>query len=214
MAGIGVYGVYYKKCVKNADGETTGYTGTRKIMGHAVSVSFEPTQPDDNPLWANNRVVESDAIGGSGGTITMTLDRLTLATAADLYGITPEEITQTIGENEIKGTGIAYTGAEMSAPVGVAYVKQHQMDNSRGHHELVFFREVTFQRPTDEAETMDGGTIEWQTPELTGTVAGIEGDGSGAWERHEMWPTLAAALARLDTLFGTDEETGGGTTSP
>ena len=55
MAGIGMYGVYYAKCVKN-DGVTTGYTGGVKTLGKAISANFTPSNPEDNPLYASNGV--------------------------------------------------------------------------------------------------------------------------------------------------------------
>lgn len=199
MAGIGLYGVFYKKCVKEG-GATTGYEGTLAMMGKAVSANFEPNSPEDNPLYANNGVAENDSSSGSGGTLTQTLDRMTLETASALYGTTVEKVSVTIGENQIEGTEIAYKGTEQSVPVGVAYIKLQQEDGVRTH-EVVFYREVTYSRPSDESQTM-GESIEWQTPEIEGTVAGLQGDGSHPWYRASRWPTQDAAIAYIFTLFG------------
>lgn len=199
MAGIGLYGVFYSKCVKS-DGVTTGYDGNVKIMGKAISAEFEPNTPDDNPLYANNGVAENDASTGSGGTLTQTLDRMTLETAADLYGTTANKVTVSVGEESVEGLEITYKGSEVSAPVGVAYVKMHQEDGVR-YHEVVFYREATYSRPGDSAQTM-GETIEWQTPEITANVVGLQGDGSEPWYRVSRWPTQEAAIAYVYTLLG------------
>lgn len=212
MAGIGLYGVFYKKCIK-VDGVCTGYEGAATLMGKAISANFEPNTPEDNPLYANNSVAENDISAGSGGTLSTTLDRMTLNVMSDLYGTTVEEVTATVDGKEVTGQEIGYKGSEVSVPVGVAYIKLNQEDGVRSH-EVVFYREVTFTRPADNSQTMPR-TIEWQTPELTGTVAGMQGDGSGKWFRRSRWESQAAAIAYIYKLFGEDAtpaqvaETGG-----
>lgn len=207
MAGIGLYGVFYSPCVKSA-GVTTGYSGDIKMMGKAISANFEPNVPDEDSLAANNGVAETNASSGSGGTLTQTLDRMTLETASALYGTTVQKVTVTVGETQVEGTEISYKGSEVSVPVGAAYIKMAQEDGVR-IHELVFYREVLYSRPSDDAQTLDpNGSIEWKTPELTGQVAGMQGDGSNPWYRISRWPTQEAALAYMETLFGgtlTDE---------
>lgn len=197
MAGIGLYGVYYAKATVE-DGVVTGYTGGLKTMGKAISASFEPTTPDDNPLYANNAVAENDASGASGGTLTLTLDRLTQAAAADMFGLTVQDVQVTVGTSPgetVKGTSLKYTGNEQSAPLGVAFIRMNQEDGVR-NHEVIIYRRVMFSMPSMEAETM-GEAIEWQTPEIEGTVTGLEGDGTNAWFEQAVFPSQAAAIAYI-----------------
>lgn len=199
MAGIGLYGVFYSKCVKE-NGVTTGYDGTVKMLGKAVSADFDPNITEDDPLYANNGVAENDASSGSGGTLSLTLDRMALATHSDLYGTTVKTVEVLVGEEVVEGTEIVYKGNEVSIPVGSAYIKLHQEDGAR-LHEVVWYREVLYTRPGDTAETM-GKSIEWQTPEIEGTVAGMQGEGDEPWYRISRWPTQAAAIAYIYHLFG------------
>ena len=199
MAGIGLYGVFYSKCVKSG-GVVTGYDGSVKMMGKAIAAGFEPTTPEDNPLYANNGIGENDYSTGSGGALTMTLDRMALDTAADLFGTRVEEVEVTVDGTTVKGKEITYKGDEVSAPVGAAYIKMQQEDGVRSH-EVVFYREVEMSRPGEDAQTM-GETLEWQTPEISGTVAGLQGDGSQPWYRASRWPTQEAAIAYVFQLFG------------
>lgn len=199
MAGYALYGVFYSKCVKES-GVTTGYDGAVKMMGKAISADFDPNTPDDNPLYANNGVAENDSSAGSGGTLTQVLDRMTLETAADLYGTTVQKVSVTVGDESVEGTEIVYKGDEVSAPVGVAYIKAHREDGVRSH-EVVFYREATYSRPSDSAQTM-GESIEWQTPEIEATVVGLQGDGANPWYRVSRWPTQEAAIAYIYSLFG------------
>lgn len=201
MAGIGLYGVFYSPCVKTA-GVTTGYSGDIKLMGKAISANFEANTPEDNPLAANNGIAENDSSSGSGGTLTQTLDRMDLATAADLYGTTVQDVSVKLGELDVDGKEIVYKGNEVSKPVGAAYIKMVQEDGVR-IHEVVFYREVLYSRPKDDAQTLDpNGSIEWQTPEITGTVAGLQGDGLYPWYRVSRWPSQEAAIAYIEQLFG------------
>ena len=200
MAGIGMYGVYYSKATI-ANGVVTGYAGVQ-TMGKAISASFEPNTPDDNPLYANNAVAENDSSGASGGTLTLTLDRLTQEAAADLYGLTVEDVEVTVGDTpgkQVEGTALKYTGNEQSAPVGVAFIRQNQVDGVR-NHEVILYRRATFSMPADSAQTM-GESIEWQTPEIEASVMGLEGDGTNAWFEHVIFPTQEAAIAYLTNYF-------------
>ena len=200
MAGIGMYGVYYSKATI-ANGVVTGYAGV-KTMGKAISASFEPNTPDDNPLYANNAVAENDSSGASGGTLTLTLDRLTQEAAADLYGLTVEDVEVTVGDTpgtQVDGTALKYTGNEQSAPVGVAFIRQNQVDGVR-NHEVILYRRATFSMPADSAQTM-GESIEWQTPEIEASVMGLEGDGTNAWFEQVIFPTQEAAIAYITQYF-------------
>ena len=206
MAGIGMYGVYYSKATI-ANGVVTGYAGV-KTMGKAISASFEPNTPDDNPLYANNAVAENDSSGASGGTLTLTLDRLTQEAAADLYGLTVEDVEVTVGDTpgtQVEGTALKYTGNEQSAPVGVAFIRQNQVDGVR-NHEVILYRRATFSMPSDSAQTM-GESIEWQTPEIEASVMGLEGDGTNAWFEQVIFPTQEAAIAYITNYF---KESAGG----
>lgn len=198
MAGIGLYGVYYAKATV-ANGVVTGYAGVQS-MGKAISASFERTEADNNPLYANNAIAENDASSGSGGTLTLTLDRLTQAAYADLFGMTAQESSVTVGSETVTGTGFDYTGDEQGAPVGVAFIKWHQENDQRNKHEVVLFRNVTFSPPNIDGQTM-GESIEWQTPEITGTVVGKEGDGTNPWFVTRVFPTQAAAIQFITDQF-------------
>lgn len=199
MAGIGMYGVFYAKSVIQ-NGITTGYTGDTKMMGKAISASFEPNTPDDNPLYANNGEAENDSSGASGGTLTMTLDRLTMDAAADLYGLEVVETTVQVDGQTVTGKGLKYTGMEQSTPVGVAYIRMNQEDGVR-NHEVILYRRATFSMPAENAQTL-GESIEWQTPEISASVMGMEGDGSAPWYETFTFPTQAAAIAYVESVLG------------
>ena len=99
----------------------------------------------------------------------------------------------------MEGTGLKYTGNEQSAPVGVAFIRQTQVDGVR-NHEVILCRRATFSMPADSAQTM-GESIEWQTPEIEASVMGLEGDGTNAWFEQVIFPTQEAAIAYITNYF-------------
>lgn len=199
MAGIGMYGVFYAKAVVQ-NGVVTGYTGGTRTMGKAISASFEPNTPDDNPLYANNAEAENDSSGASGGALTLTLDRLTMEAAADMYGLQVVETQVMVNGETVTGRGLRYTGLEQSAPLGVAFIRMNQVNGVR-NHEVVLYRRSTFSMPNESAQTM-GESIEWQTPELSASVMGMEGDGAKPWYETMTFPTQAAGIAYIESIFG------------
>ena len=197
MAGIGLYGVYYSKATVNSDtGVLTGYNGVH-TMGKAISASFEPSTVDDNPLYANNGIAEKDLSAASGGTLDLTLDRLTQDAYADLFGLTLKAATVL---TSVGGSGFDYDGNELANPVGVAFIRWNQENNNRAHYDAVIYSYVTFSPPSDAYQTL-GETVEWQTPEISGTVAGAVMCGAKPWKKVYSFPSQAAAEAFITNYF-------------
>lgn len=194
MAGIGLYGVYYSKATLT-DGVLTGYNGIQ-TMGKAISASFEPAEANDNPLYANNGIAERDAAGGSGGTLNVTLDQLGQGAMADLFGLT----ASTAAVSGVTGTGFDFTGNELSAPVGVAFVRWNQVNNTRNHYQAVIFSYVMFSPNSEEYQTL-GESVEWQTPELSGIVSGGAVTGAKPWKKVYDFPDQDSAIAFITSYF-------------
>lgn len=197
MAYIGLYGVYYSKATMGNDGNVASYTGVEQ-MGKAISASFEPNDAGDNNLYANNNIAETDSASAAGGTLTLTLDKLTLDAYEDLFGVNKETVTVTVGGSSVTGTGFNFDGTEASNTVGVAFIRQKQESNDRGHHEAVIYSAVTFMPPSEEGQTM-GESIEWQTPEIEGTVT--TNTGALPWCKKFEFPTQAAAEQFITNYF-------------
>lgn len=194
MAGIGLYGVYYSKATM-ADGAVSAYSGVQ-TMGKAISATFEPKESNANVLYANNGIAERDAAASAGGTLNLTLDRLSQAAHADLFGLTQQSAT--VGD--VTGTGFDYDGDELANPVGVAFVRWMQEDNSRAHYEAVIFSHVLFNPPSDSYQTL-GETVEWQTPEISGTVSGGAITGTYPWKKVYQFPDQASCITFITNYF-------------
>ena len=197
MAGIGLYGVFYAKATVNSStGVLTGYNGVQ-TMGKAISASFEPATVDDNPLYANNGIAERDVSASSGGTLDLTLDRLKEAAYADLFGLTQKATTVL---TDVGGTGFEFSGEELANPVGVAFVRWIQEDNNRSHYDAVIYSYVVFTPPSDDCQTL-GETVEWQTPEISGTVYGKTRCGARPWKQVFRFLSQEAAEAFITNYF-------------
>lgn len=192
MAGIGLHGFYAAKATITT-GAVTAYSTWKKI-GRAINVAFTPAEGSTNDLWSDNAIGETDARQGSGGEVTCTLDRLTEDAYVDLFGYTLSTSSVTVNSSSVTGTGFAITGAEQSNPVGFGYVLWNQESNDRNKYVAVVYRNVTFKPPAVNGQTM-GESVEWQTPEITGTVVGKEGDGTKPWTEVKKFPSQAAAIA-------------------
>lgn len=199
MAGIGLYGVYYSKAAFTG-GVITGYSGPYE-MGKAISATFTPSSNAAAPLYANNGIAETDPNVANGGELQLTLDRLKAAAEQDLYGLTAVTSSVTVNSTTVSGTGYDFYGNEQAAPVGVAFIRQKQEDQSRSIHEVVLYAHVVFQ-PPDESINTRGETLEWQTPTITGTVSGASSAlGSRAWKQTRTFPSQAAAIEWISGQF-------------
>lgn len=194
MAGIGLYGVYYSKATLS-DGVLASYTGVHQ-MGKAISATFEPNETNANVLYANNGIAERDAAASSGGTLNLTLDRLSQDAYADLFGLTSANTVITA----VTGEGFDFTGNELANAVGVAFVRWAQENNNREHYQAVIFSYVMFNPPSDSYQTL-GETVEWQTPEISGTVSGGAVTGALPWKKVYEFPDQASAIQFITNYF-------------
>lgn len=206
MAGIGLYGVFYAKA-SIKDGAITGFQGAKR-MGDAISANYEPgSNGNDKNLWANNAIAETDAAAAAGGTLTVTLDRLTEEAHEDIFGLTKKEEQVNVGDSPVTGTGYDYTGDEQASVVGVAFIRWNQVKQSRAFHEAVIYSHCTFHEPKDSSKTYDrDGGVEWQTPELEATVAGTTSTGKFPWRKKYTFPTQEAAIEFIKQYFAAKEE--------
>ena len=203
MARIGMYGVYYSKCIIT-DATLTGYTGVKQL-GKAISSSFEGADTDPNPLYANNGIAETDAQASAGGDLTLTVDRLKAEARTDLFSLEEKTASVTVGEQTVTGKGFDDTGSEQSNPVGVAFVRQKQEDGNRNIHEAVIYSYCTFKQPSEEDSTQEE-SVDWGTTELEATVSGNSVTGTYPWRKRYTFPTLAAAIQFITDYFAAAEE--------
>ena len=91
MAGIGLRKPFYAIYNYNEESGTVTYTGGG-LLAKAVEFSASIESGDDNNLYADDVIAESDR-SFSNGSISITTDDLTTEASAAILGITAKEIT-------------------------------------------------------------------------------------------------------------------------
>ena len=125
--------------VRGSDGTYT----SGKAIGNAVEMSFEPGETKDNPLYADNTIVEADSSVAS-AKVTITNDGISLENLAFLLGVTTDSVTLTgatttaIKEMMIDGANPPY--------MGYGTVVRLQ-DNGVDKYKAVVIRKIKFAVP-------------------------------------------------------------------
>lgn len=143
-------------------------------------------------------------------------DDVVLDTANGILGYTVELETAGMKDTvraallgETKDSGDAYhiTGAT-SPDVGMGYVKQMREDGTSGAiettWEVMWYHKLKFAQPNEEARTKER-TMEWRTPTITGTGAGVFLTAAAEdpeFIEHKTFSTFAAAKTFLNGLAG------------
>lgn len=192
MATIGLskpyFGVY-----ANTDGVVTYTAGG--VFAKAVEFSATIESGDDNNLWADNMIAESDRSFG-GGSISITTDEISQAASAALLGLTSRTIT--VGTNP-SVTELVYDD-DMTVPdLGFGIIIRKKV-NGAYKYRAVFFHKIKFNIPEDAATTQ-GESIEWQTPTIEGTIMRDDSAKHG-WKSEVTVNTEAEAETYIKQKLG------------
>lgn len=192
MATIGVSKPYYGKYV-NTDGVVTYENGG--IFAKAIEFSASIESGDDNNLYADNGIAETDRSFG-GGSISVTTDEISQTAAAAILGITPNTIT--VGEDT--DVSELVFDDDMDIPdLGFGIIIKKKKSGTE-QYRAVFFHKVKFNIPEDAATTQ-GETIEWQTPTIEGTIMRDDSAKHG-WKSEVTVNTEAEAEAYIKQKLG------------
>lgn len=202
MASIGLRYPYYAKYnYDESTGEVT-YSGGG-LLGKAVDFSAKIESGDDNNLYADDGVAESDTSFG-GGELTITTDDLTQDASADIIGVKISETT--VGTEKV--TELVYD-EDMQAPYfGFGVIIPRRKNGVTSYRAVVFLR-IMFSVPEESAKTK-GNKIEWMTPSLTATILRSEAEKS-PWKRETTVESLATAKAYIKQILNITDATTGGT---
>lgn len=183
MAGIGLSKLLVAKYSNT--GTTVTYSGCT-TLGKATSFSSEIELSEDNDLYADNGIAETDDEFES-GTLTIGTDNLSAEVSALILGITVET------------DGSLHYGNNLAAPyLGFGTIVRKKVNNVL-QHRAVLYRKIKFSIPSDSAETK-GKTIEWQTPELEATILRDDTENED-WLWENTFTTEAAAEAYLKGIL-------------
>lgn len=159
MASIGLVKPFVAKYTESS-GTVTYSNGQR--LGKAIEHELELQNADPVILYADDGAAESMS-GFSSANLTLTIDDLSIADAALIFGITADTIT-TPGD----GTGIAFDDDTNPPYLGYGIIVPKVKGGVRRWMAL-FLPKIKFTLPGDTYQTK-GETVSFGTSELTATV--------------------------------------------
>ena len=190
MATIGLSKPYYAK-YSNA-GSVVTYSGAA-LMGKADKANNESESSEDNSLYADNTIAETDKTF-TGGTLTLITDELSQEIAKVLLGVTETEITEVTGVTDEGANELIWDDDQQTPYLGVGMIIKKMVGGVLKWRAVVLTK-VMFNIPADAATTQ-GESIEWQTPELSGTIM-RDDTAKHTWKTEATFTTEAQADAYI-----------------
>lgn len=181
MAQVGLSRPFYAK-YNNNNGTVTYSAGGS--IGKAVECSIEPADSEADIFYADNGPAES-ANSFSGGTLTVSVDRLDATVVGAILGITPAAVETPAG------TTLDFSANAQAPYLGFGIIVKNIVENAPKWMAIILTK-IQFSMPTIEAETQ-GETIEFSGHELTATI--LRDDTAAAnWQRWGFFDTEADAV--------------------
>lgn len=172
----------------HSDGTTTYSEGN--IPEKMSEYSLDITTTDNNNLYLDNEIAESEGGEFKEGTLAITTGELMPATSKLLLSIKENKIT--VGGESV--TEYVFDDNTKSIEVGCGLIELHQ-NNNEEFYRAIWLNRVKFNIPGGSAKTKED-TVDWQLPEITGSVM-RDAAGDHAWQCYADLPDEAKAVAYL-----------------
>lgn len=198
MATVGLCKPYYAKYSNS--GSTVTYADGG-VMGKAVEVGVEIESSDSNNLYADNAVAETEKTFSS-GTLDLTTDDLEQAVSKVILGLKEEAITGIDGVTDTSVKELIYDDDQVTPYLGVGFIIK-KIKGGVTKWRAIVLTKVMFAVPSDSATTQ-GDTIEWQTPQISGTIM-RDDSAKHAWKKEATFTTEAQAEAYIKARLGITE---------
>lgn len=180
MAKIGLSKPY---CAKYSNTGSTVTYSEGALIGKAVELSIELEEGDDNILYADNGPAESANTFG-GGSLTLTTDDLLPDVMMKVLGVKEETITSKDIKTETP-KWYNWDDDQNTPYLGFGAIVKAQNNNVIGY-QAVILPKIKLNNPSDTFTTQ-GKTIEFGTPEISGTI--LRSDG----EKH-TWKKVSSVM--------------------
>ena len=190
MATIGLSKPYF--AVYSATGSTVSYANGA-VMGKATEANIEIDTTEDNNLYADNAIAETDR-SFAGGTLTLSTDDLSQEVAKAILGLTETAITGIEGVTDTSVKELVYDDTQTTPYLGVGFIVKKKVGGAYKWRAVVLSK-VMFSVPADAATTQ-GESIEWQVPELSATIM-RDDSATHMWKREATFTTEAQAEAYI-----------------
>lgn len=186
MAIIGVSKPYFAKYAENKG--TVTYSGGGSL-GRMQSVDVTINTSDSNDLYLDNVLAESERTF-SDGDLTIAADAMSQEASAAILGITPKALDSISGITDEGVQEMVYDDDQVIPDLGVGFVIKKRVKGTTSWRAVVLTK-VKFSVPNDAATTQ-GESIEWQVPELTGSIMRDDTE-KHAWKREATFTTESQA---------------------
>ena len=190
MATIGLSKPFY--AVYNNSSGTVTYTAGAS-MGKATEANIEIETSEDNNLYADNAIAETDR-QFTGGTLTLSTDDLSQEVSKAILGLNEQPLGEISGVTDQIVKELIYDNTQVTPYLGIGFIIKKVVGGVtkwRG----VMLAKIMFSIPSDAATTQ-GETIEWQVPTLTATIM-RDDSATQVWKREATFTTEAQAEAYI-----------------
>lgn len=190
MATIGLSKPYY--AVYSAAENVVTYANGA-VMGKATEANIEINTSDNNNLYGDNAIAETDRQFTS-GTLTLSTTDLSQEVSKAILGLKEETLDSITGVTDEDVSELIYDDTQAIPYLGVGFIVKKVVNGVTMWRGLVLTK-VMFSIPRDAATTQ-GQTITWQVPSLTATIM-RDDSATRMWKREATFTTEAQAEAYI-----------------
>lgn len=190
MAIIGLSKPYY--AIYAEAGGVVSYSDGA-VMGKATEANISIETTEDNNLYGDNGLAETDRRFAN-GTLTLSTTDLSQEVSKAILGLTEQAITGIDGVTDTSVKELVYDDGQVTPYLGVGFIIKKKVNGAYKWRGVVLPK-VMFSVPEDAATTQ-GESIEWQTPELTGTIM-RDDSATHVWKKEATFTTEAQAEAYI-----------------
>lgn len=190
MATIGLSKPYY--AVYSAADSVVSYANGG-VMGKATEANIEINTSDNNNLYGDNAIAETDRQFTS-GTLTLSTTDLSQEVSKAILGLKEETLDSITGVTDEDVSELIYDDTQAIPYLGVGFIVKKVVNGVTMWRGLVLTK-VMFSIPRDAATTQ-GETITWQVPSLTATIM-RDDSATRMWKREATFTTEAQAEAYI-----------------
>lgn len=190
MATIGLSKPYY--AVYSAADSVVSYANGG-VMGKATEANIEINTSDNNNLYGDNAIAETDRQFTS-GTLTLSTTDLSQEVSKAILGLKEETLDSITGVTDEDVSELIYDDTQAIPYLGVGFIVKKVVNGVTMWRGIVLTK-VMFSIPSDAATTQ-GETITWQVPSLTATIM-RDDSATRMWKREATFTTEVQAEAYI-----------------
>lgn len=195
MATIGLSKPYY--AIYSETGGVVSYSDGA-VMGKATEANIAIETTEDNNLYGDNGLAETDR-RFTNGSLTLSTTDLSQEVSKAILGLTEQAITGVDGVTDTSVKELVYDDTQATPYLGVGFIIKKKVNGAYKWRGVVLPK-VMFSVPEDAATTQ-GESIEWQTPELTGAIM-RDDSATHVWKKEATFTTEAQAEAYIKARLG------------